>query len=1036
MLIADLHIHSRYSRATSKDCDPIHLALWASKKGIGLLGTGDFTHPAWREELREKLIPAQEGLYALKEGGQNSFFPGEPPRFIVSGEISCIYKKNGSVRKVHNLILLPGLEEAERLSKRLEQIGNIHSDGRPILGLDSRDLLEITLEACPRAIFIPAHIWTPHFSLFGAFSGFDTIEECFEDLTPHIHALETGLSSNPPMNWRLSALDGYTLVSNSDAHSPQKLGREANLLEIAPSYSAVKEAIEEKKGFLGTIEFFPEEGKYHFDGHRNCHVCLSPEQAEENGGVCPKCGRRLTTGVLHRVCQLADRDEGYRPAGAPVFESLAPLPEVIAASTGYSAAGTKTAALFETMLRKLGPEFSILRDVPLEEITSAAGPAVAEGLSRLRRGQVRRTPGFDGEYGKVELFTQRELDEMNGQISFFPAEPTMPATRQKKRTSALKSKKNLNDFKRAKPAGNPVSSEGLNTEQQKAVETEASAVVVAAGPGTGKTRTLTARIAFLVEKRGVSPAFITAVTFTNQAAAEMRARLEKQLGAGQLRGLKIGTFHSLCLALLTDPLAVADEFDCQKIAEKTVKTLSLEISSRRLLEEISKRKNGLANGFDAGKIPEEAYSAYCLTLEQLHAMDYDDILLHALTKLEQAPPPCRYLLVDEFQDLNGLQYRLIRAMAGKEGQIFAIGDPDQSIYGFRGSHASYFDRFLQEHPGAQKICLRQNYRSTPQILGCALPVLAKGEQELYTVRQNGPNVRVLTAADEFSQAVFIAKEINRMMGGVDMLDAQSIEENRAAGFSDFAVLYRTHRQAEVLEKCLGIESIPYIVKGRDQLLADPAVRGTICFFRALLNPGDFLSSHTCLSALFGCKSTEDKNAPGLQRYQELIRRFGERRNEKPLRILEDWRQEMDLSENKSFERLLHMAVLHGSLSDLLRALTLGKEPDVARCSGKKYASQAVTLSTLHGAKGLEFPVVFLCGVSKGTVPLERPFLQTDPQEERRLLYVGMTRAREELVLLSPGELSPFIKELPQGLYKFGKAKALSETGGRQLSFFS
>ena len=278
MYIADLHIHSRYSRATSRECTPEHLDLWARRKGIQLLGTGDFTHPAWRDELAQKLVPAEEGFYTLNPSFRHPDLcpPGQSPRFVVSGEISSIYKKNEKVRKVHSLILLPGLEAAEALSRKLEAIGNIHSDGRPILGLDCRDLLEITLDTCPQAVFIPAHIWTPHFSLFGAFSGFDTIEECFEDLTPHIHALETGLSSDPAMNWRLSALDKYQLVSNSDAHSPAKLGREANLLDTELSYPALCEALETGNGLAGTIEFFPEEGKYHFDGHRKCGICLNP----------------------------------------------------------------------------------------------------------------------------------------------------------------------------------------------------------------------------------------------------------------------------------------------------------------------------------------------------------------------------------------------------------------------------------------------------------------------------------------------------------------------------------------------------------------------------------------------------------------------------------------------------------------------------------------------------------------------------------------------------------------------------------------
>ena len=390
MLLADLHIHSKYSLATSKDCEPETLDLWARRKGIGLVGTGDFTHPAWRAELREKLVPAEDGLYRLRPGAgiEDPAASGEAPRFVVTGEISTIYKKNGRTRKVHSLILLPGLEAAEELAHRLEAIGNIHSDGRPILGLDCRDLLEITLEACPEAVFIPAHIWTPHFSLLGAFSAFGSIGECFEDLTPHIHALETGLSSDPPMNWRLSALDGYHLISNSDAHSPAKLGREANLLDIEMGYEGLRGALEEGRGLMGTLEFFPEEGKYHMDGHRACGRCMTPAETAKAGGRCPVCGRKVTVGVLHRVEELADREEGYVRPGAPGFQSLVPLEEVIAASDGVAAAGVKARAKYERMLRSLGPEFTILRETPIGEIRRVAGPAVAEGIRRLREGRV------------------------------------------------------------------------------------------------------------------------------------------------------------------------------------------------------------------------------------------------------------------------------------------------------------------------------------------------------------------------------------------------------------------------------------------------------------------------------------------------------------------------------------------------------------------------------------------------------------------------------------------------------------------------
>ena len=370
MFTADLHIHSHYSRATSKDLVPEMLDLWARRKGLGVVATGDFTHPAWRAELKEKLVPTGDGLYALREAlrlPSGVAHEAPDPRFVLSAEISTIYKKNGKVRKVHSVILLPSVEAAEALSLRLETIGNLHSDGRPILGLDCRDLLEITLDQCPDALFIPAHIWTPHFSLFGAYSGFDAIEECFEDLTGHIHALETGLSSDPPMNWRVSSLDRFTLVSNSDAHSPANLAREANLFHTERTYRHMAEALQNPQtdAFAGTIEFFPEEGKYHFDGHRPCKVCLAPAQTRERSGVCPVCGGRITVGVLHRMEALADREEGVRPPGAKRFERLVPLREVIASSMGHTTASAKVVAQYDAMLAVMGDELSILRAVPL-----------------------------------------------------------------------------------------------------------------------------------------------------------------------------------------------------------------------------------------------------------------------------------------------------------------------------------------------------------------------------------------------------------------------------------------------------------------------------------------------------------------------------------------------------------------------------------------------------------------------------------------------------------------------------------------------
>lgn len=408
-MIADLHIHSRFSMATSKEGTPENLDFWARKKGISLIGTGDFTHPVWREELKERLVSEGNGLYRLRDAyvkEESRKFPGEGTRFVVSGEISSIYKKNGKTRKVHNVILLPSLEAADAMAQRLEKIGNIHSDGRPILGLDSHDLLEMMLDVCPEGILIPAHIWTPHFSVLGAKSGFDSVEECFEELAPYIHALETGLSSDPAMNWRISKLDRYQLVSNSDAHSPSKLGREANLLDIDCSYEGLYRAIQTGEGLEGTVEFFPEEGKYHFDGHRKCGVSLSPVEAERLGGICPVCGKKLTMGVDHRVEQLADRAEGFVKKDGKKYESLIPLPEVISACMGYSTASKKVQGCFEQMIQTLGTEFDILRNVPSEDIKSCAGERIAEGIENVRTGNVKRIPGYDGEYGKIELFEE------------------------------------------------------------------------------------------------------------------------------------------------------------------------------------------------------------------------------------------------------------------------------------------------------------------------------------------------------------------------------------------------------------------------------------------------------------------------------------------------------------------------------------------------------------------------------------------------------------------------------------------------------
>lgn len=398
---------------------PEGIWTWAQLKGVSVIGSGDFTHPGWLQELGEELEPAGNGLFTLKGSPRNAKVPASCKadiHFLLTAEISCIYRKNNRTRKVHALVFAPDFDAAKRINASLSKIGNLSSDGRPTLGLDAKKLLRIVLDASPEAILVPAHAWTPHFSVFGAASGFDSLEECFEDLTPHIHAIETGLSSDPAMNWRISALDRLTLISNSDAHSPAKIGREANIFDTAISYAAMMDAIRTKKGFAGTIEFFPEEGKYHFDGHRNCGVRLSPAETKSAGEICPLCGGKVTVGVMHRVGKLADREAGFRPEGAPPFQSLIPLQELIADTLQVGPASKKVTGTYRALLEQLGSEFTILRDSPLNDIERAGSPLLREAIARMRAGKVRITPGYDGEFGSIRIFEEAERTDGNWQM--------------------------------------------------------------------------------------------------------------------------------------------------------------------------------------------------------------------------------------------------------------------------------------------------------------------------------------------------------------------------------------------------------------------------------------------------------------------------------------------------------------------------------------------------------------------------------------------------------------------------------------------
>jgi uncharacterized protein (TIGR00375 family) len=644
--IADLHIHSRFSRATSRALTPESLSLWGQKKGIRVIGTGDFTHPEWIKELEDKLEEADRGLYILKSSCSKQIQGDVPsacasePLFILSGEISCIYKKDGKTRKIHHLILMPDFASVEKLNRALEKVGNIRSDGRPILGLDSKILLQMVLEASDRGFFIPAHIWTPWFSLFGSNSGFDAIEECFEDLTPFIHALETGLSSDPPMNRLLSALDNYTLVSNSDAHSPSKLGREANIFNTALDYDSMIKAMKEKDEFLGTIEFYPEEGKYHMDGHRKCNLMLHPHDTIKNNSICSVCGKPVTVGVFHRVEELADRET---PVLTKPFYSLIPLSEILSEILDSGPETKGVEAAYEELLNDLGPEIDILLNRDIEDIEAAGGVLLAKAISRMRKGEVIKQEGYDGEYGVIRLFRDSEKHELMGQKRLFAVTGTEKNSRPEKVVSkGLKPKKKGLKQEGQKRFDDPLLYP-LNEIQQEAVLHTGTHLIINAGPGTGKTLTITHKIVKETEQDNIDPSQMLALTFTNKAAIEMKERVEGLMPGIIKKGMTITTFHGFCLNVLRQDgsiigispgFSVCSEADSMLLTDEAAKETG---ANREALLKFKKSVSELKYMHVTDKAPGLAFidiiplfDKYSEKLKIYNMLDFDDLEAEAL----------------------------------------------------------------------------------------------------------------------------------------------------------------------------------------------------------------------------------------------------------------------------------------------------------------------------------------------------------------------------------------------------------------------
>ncbi|MFO7633885.1 MAG: UvrD-helicase domain-containing protein [Caldilinea sp.] len=1088
-LVADLHIHSHFSRATSKDLTLEHLWKWAQIKGVTVVATGDIAHPGWLAEMQQKLAPAEPGLFRLKDEFTASVIADVPAacrdevRFLLGGEISNIYKRHGKTRKVHNLIFAPDLDTVGRIQVRLERIGNIRSDGRPILGLDSRDLLDIALETHERCHFIPAHIWTPWFAMLGSMSGFDSVEECFGDLTPHIFALETGLSSDPPMNWRVSNLDRYTLVSNSDAHSPQKLAREATLFDCELSYDAIFDAMKsgDPATFKGTVEFFPEEGKYHIDGHRKCGIRWDPATTLAHGKLCPVCGKEVTVGVMHRVETLADRPEGGRPLRTHPFVSLVPLPELLGELGNVGASSRRVQQEYWKLLDKLGPELRILRETPLEGIAAAGGAQLAQGIDRMRRGQVDAEAGYDGEYGVVRVFSPAAVGDDAPQLTLLAAAEAPLKSAEKPTTENAKITKIEHDSLRqpdlfeVKLAGipdslaqpsiqetvtayatpisqSPISNlsnsqspnllDGLNAEQRVAALCSDAPLIITAGPGTGKTRTLTVRIAHLVRKHGVSPESVLAITFTNKAAQEMRERLVALLGKDEAMNVTVKTFHAFGAQLLytyaveagLDPAFVIVSDDERRLLLSQVAPDLDNHALDAALEAFAAAKSQLAR-------PETEFAAlfdaYSAALQLANAVDFDDLIARTVHLLEASPAVAaavharhRWISVDEYQDVNLAQVHLLRLLAAGGANLCVIGDPDQAIYGFRGANRRYFLSFLDDYPGAVQVRLTRNYRSKQGILDAALQVIAHNPDRdtlpLLAHFAEAVKLDVHPAPTDKAEAETIVHQIEQMMGGTSYF---SLDSGRTDGlppaardFGDFAVLYRLGAQARPLIEAFDRSGIPYQVVGQESPWASKRMRSVLAFLWLIENPHSTLHLEQMLtsagvttpadavkrtSVFFGVEAGNLTHA-----LQQLAAETPTRQRSRIEKLAAFWQELRASSDDASIAALMEQvcaflnvgaeqrtraiqrtAPFGARLREFLEAALLEREVD-------SYDPRAdrVTLMTLHAAKGLEFPVVFIAGCEEALLPYTRNDETPDIEEERRLFYVGMTRAREKLIL--------------------------------------
>jgi DNA helicase-2/ATP-dependent DNA helicase PcrA len=1002
----DFHLHSYLSRATSKNLTLEYLESWAKIKGITVVGTADITHPEWLAEMQKKLEPAEPGLFTLKKeyslpiefGFKNSKSPdslqNREVRFILTGEISNIYKQDEKTRKARNLIFLPDFESVEKFQNTLKhQNTNITSDGCPNLKTRVRDTLETMLSINSDSFLVPTDIWTHKGALLGPPSGFERIPDAFGDLAPHIKAIEIGIGSDPPMNWMCSHLDQYTLTANSDAHSPEKLGRNANIFNTELSFNHIIQAMSDGNGktFEGTINLYPQDGKYHSDGHRKCNILWSPLETLKHNGICTECGKPVTIGIVNRIAELSDRESiTERPQRLPFFPII-PLREIIAEILQVGESSQKVTKAYQETIQKLGPELDILLNVNVEEMDTVNN-LLGEAIRRMRNREVQISPGYDGEYGVIKVFQEQEKTHLGSQNSLFETKrentdalihPLIDFDLSK--YQELKNfQKKTQTYREPKEKNTTTKTSALTPEQNQAAQHKNGPCIIVGGPGTGKTRVLIHRIKNL-EQSGIKPENIIAITETNQAARSMQKQIQTLQNGLHLHSPDliptICTFQSLGLQILkqyphsqkrTSHFSIINEDEKQNI----LKT-HLHIQESDLMywsQQISNAKQNQIYEHDIDDLEfKTIFEKYEFILQNLNVFDTDDLLYKTIDILQnneeiqqEYQKKWKYWLIEGLKESHSIQYNIIRTLCPQKNANLCIIGNSQII-----------KKVKKEYPNITKYKLTHSHRCPETVLNAWANVL-----NYPRIPGNRPSVKInltQTQNDE-EEAKYIVQKIRELIGGKSFWSLEHNVETAEThtlvqDVQDIAILIRKESQRPILEQTLTKNHIPFQSIAKIPFYQHKPISTILDIFKFIQNEKNiFLQKKITLykDRLYTIK----QKSTVAQTLSHIVLMLFRKENE---------------IHKESIQRLIHLAEEFGNKSqEFIDYIDLGQGADTYQ------KNKSVTIITLPQSKEFEFPAVFIAGCEEGILPDQNA--QTNIKQERQLFSLGMTRTQKILFL--------------------------------------